>query len=264
MRLSSLLPLLAALAGPVPQALAKVVTREVDYRDGDTVLKGYLAYDDATSAKRPGVLVAPEWWGLNDYAKKRARDVAALGYVALAIDVYGNGTVVTTPEAAGKLAGQYKGDRALMRRRVLAAFDTLAKDPHVDVSRLAAIGYCFGGTTVLELARSGAATKGTISFHGGLDTPTPEDARNIKGKVLVLTGGDDPHVPPAQVDAFEDEMRKAKVDWEVTSYGGAVHAFTNPASGNDPKNGVAYNAEADKRSFAAMEAFFKEIFQPAK
>ena len=264
MRLSSLLLLVAAVAGTVPQALAKVVTKEVDYKDGDTVLKGYMAYDDAVKGKRPGVLVAPEWWGLNDYTKKRARDVAELGYVALAMDVYGNGTAVTTPEEAGKLAGQYKGDRALMRRRALAAFDTLAKDPHVDTAHIAAIGYCFGGTTVLELARSGAAVKGTVSFHGGLDTPTPDDAKNIKGKVLVLTGGDDPNVPPAQVDAFEDEMRSAKVDWQLTSYGGAVHAFTNPASGNDPAKGVAYNAEADKRSFVAMEAFFKEIFHPAK
>ena len=148
----------------------------------------------------------------------------------------------------------------MIRARANAGLDTLAASPLVDTSRLAVIGYCFGGTAALELARSGANLLGTVSFHGGLDTPNPADARNIRGKVLALHGADDPHVPPEQVAAFQQEMRQAKVDWEMVYYGGAVHAFTNPDSGNDPSKGVAYNAEADRRSWEEMKLFFAEIF----
>ena len=175
--------------------------------------------------------------------------------------MYGNGEVAKTPEEAGALAGKFRGDRRLMRDRLGAGLAVLRDNKLTDPKRLAAIGYCFGGTTVLELARSGADIAGVVSFHGGLDTANPADAKNIRCKVLVLHGADDPHVPPEQVLAFQDEMRKAGVDWQMIFYGGAVHSFTNPASGSDNSKGVAYNERADKRSWEAMELFFSEIFR---
>ena len=241
-------------------ASAAVHTETVTYKQGNATLKGYLAYDDASTEERPAVLIAPEWWGLNDHMKNTAERIAALGYVAFAADIYGDGKVTTDAGEAGKLAGLYKGDRKLMRARTEAALRTLLKQKYVDSKRVAAIGYCFGGTCVLELARSGADINGVVTFHGGLDTPTPADAKNIKAKVLVLTGGDDGYVPPQQVNAFEDEMRKGKVDWQVVSYGNAVHGFTNPSAGTDNSKGYAYNAAADHRSWQAMQDFFNEIF----
>jgi dienelactone hydrolase len=240
---------------------AELHTQHIEYKDGDTVLKGYLAYDAASKTKRPGIVVVHEWWGLNDYAKHRADMLAQLGYVAFAVDMYGDGRVATTPEEAGKLAGAVKGDRQLMCARVTAGLDVLRKHPLCDAKRIAAIGYCFGGTTVLELARSGADMAGVVSFHGGLDTPNPAEPGKIKCKVLVCAGADDPYVPAAQVAAFEDEMRIAGADWQLISYSGAVHSFTNPNSGNDPSKGVAYNERADKRSWEAMKQFFAEIFK---
>lgn len=242
-------------------AEAKIVTRTVDYRQGDTVLEGYLAYDDAAPGKRPGVLVVHEWNGLGDYVRKRVEQLARLGYVAFGADIYGKGIRPATPEAAAREAGKYRGaDRQLLRARARAGLDELLKQPKVDSGRVAAIGYCFGGTAVLELARSGADLLGVVSFHGGLDTPDPADAKNIRAKVLALHGADDPHVPPQQVAAFQEEMRKGGVDWQMVIYGGAVHSFTNPASGNDPSKGVAYNEKADRRSWEAMKVFFAEIF----
>jgi len=242
-------------------AFAGVVGKTVDYRQGDTVLEGYLAYDDSVKGKRPGVLVIHEWTGLGPYEKKRADQLAALGYVAFAADIYGRGVRPAGPELAAKEAAKYRGsDRGLFRSRGAAGLEKLASFPQVDPQRLAVIGYCFGGTGALELARSGAKLLGTVSFHGGLDTPDPADARNIRGKVLVLHGADDPHVKPAQVEAFQQEMRQAKVDWQMNYYGGAVHSFSNPKSGNDPSKGVAYNEKADRRSWEAMKQFFHEIF----
>jgi dienelactone hydrolase len=187
--------------------------------------------------------------------------LASLGYVALAIDMYGKGVRPQSNEEAGKQAGIYKSDRKLMRSRAQAGLDFLRKHELVDVTRLAAIGFCFGGTTVLELARSGAELDGVVSFHGGLDTPNPADAENIKCKILVLHGGDDPFVPKEHVEAFEEEMRQAGVDWQLIAYGGAVHSFTNPAAGNDNSKGAAYNETADKRSWQALQDFFNEIFK---
>ena len=240
---------------------SNIHTELVSYKDGDVELQGYLSYDETLSSLRPGVLVVHEWMGLNEYAKHRADMLAELGYVAFAVDIYGKNNIPTSMQEAATTAGNFKNDRQLLRRRILLGLDELKKRPNVDVNKIAAIGYCFGGTTVLELARSGADIKGVVSFHGGLDTPTPEDAKNIKSKVLVLTGGDDPTVPPSQVEAFEKEMRDANVDWQVKVYGGAVHSFSNPASGNDNSTGVAYNAKADKRSWEDMKLFFNEIFQ---
>lgn len=248
---------LLVLAGSVE---AKLVTKTVEYRQGDAVLAGYLAYDDATRGKRPGVLVVHEWNGLGPYVQKRVEQLARLGYVAFGADIYGKGIRPATREESAKTAGKYRSDRQLLRDRARAGLDELRKQPMVDTGRLAAIGYCFGGTTVLELARSGADLRGVVSFHGGLDTPNPADAKNIRAKVLVLHGADDPRVPPEQVAAFQDEMRKANVDWYMTMYGSAVHTFTNPEAGNDPSKGNAYNEKADRRSWEAMKQFFVEIF----
>lgn len=250
-----LLPLLFAGV-----ARAALHTEVVPYKHGDANLEGYLAYDDSTPTKRPGVLVVHEWMGHDTYVRKRAEQLAGLGYVAFALDMYGKDVHPKTPQEAGAIAGKYKKDRQLMRARANAGLDVLRAQPLVDAKRIAAIGYCFGGTTVLELARGGADVAGVVSFHGGLSTDTPTDAKNIKGKVLVLHGADDPHVKPEEVLAFEDEMRTSGVDWQLVAYGGAVHGFTNPANGSDKSRGVAYDAKADRRSFQAMRDFFNEIF----
>ena len=242
-------------------AEAAVKTKIVEYKQGDTVLEGYLAWDSAKSVKRPGVLVVHEWTGINDHIRQRTEMLAKLGYVAFAADIYGTGVRPAAQADAAKTAGIYKNDRALMRARARAGLEELKKQRFVDPQRLAAIGFCFGGTTVLELARDGADLNGIVSFHGGLATPTPQDARNIKGKVLALHGADDPFVKADEVAAFQDEMRKATVDWQFVSYGNAVHSFTNIAAGNDNSKGAAYNEKADKRSWQAMKDFFAEVFK---
>jgi dienelactone hydrolase len=245
-----------------PASSAAIRTEAITYKHGDVRLIGYLAYDDSFKGKRPGVLLVHEWWGLNEYIKNRSMQIASLGYIAFAADIYGDGFSTKDPSQAGAFAGKFRGgDRKLLRERVNAGLKVLMDQSLVDKRKIAAIGYCFGGTTVLELARSGAEIAGVVSFHGGLDTPNPDDARNIKAKVLILHGADDPNVPVMQVNAFEDEMRKTKVDWQMVSYGGAVHSFTNPDSGSDPSRGVAYNEKADKRSWEHMKVFFAEIFK---
>ena len=253
---AGMLLLCLALAGV---SSAAIHTETVPYKCGDVTLKGYLAYDDTTTAKRPGVLVAPEWWGLNDYARMRAEKVAGLGYVALAIDLYGDGKTTTSFDEATKLSGALRGT-PLMRERARAAFDVLAKNPLVDPARIAAIGYCFGGTTVLELAYSGAPLKGVVTFHGGLTTPTPEDVANIKAKFLILHGADDTFETPEQIAAFQDAMRKGAFDWQMVYFGGAVHSFTNPNSNSYNMKGVGYNEKADKRSWEYMKTFLSELF----
>ncbi len=238
---------------------AKIVTQIVDYQQGDTPLEGYIAYDDSVSGPRPGVLIVHQWLGLTNYEKHRAEQLAQLGYVAFCADIYGKGIHPKDTGEAGALAGKYKSDRQLLRARANAALDTLKKNPLVDTSKVAAIGYCFGGTTVIELALSGADVNGVVSFHGGLDAPTPADAKNIKCKVLALAGADDPFQKPEDLTAFESEMRDAKVDWQIAFYGGAVHSFTQPDPGF-VNPGAHYNEKADKRSWQAMKDFFAEIF----
>ena len=240
---------------------AAVKTKIVEYKQGDTILEGYLAWDDAKNAKRPGVLVVHEWTGINDHIRQRTEMLAKLGYVAFAADIYGKGIRPTAQADAAKTAGIYKDDRPLLRARARAGLEVLKKQKLVDSQRMAAIGYCFGGTTVLELARDAADLKGVASFHGGLSTPTPQDAKNIKAKVLVLHGADDPFVNAGEVAAFQDEMRKGGVDWQFISYGNAVHSFTNKAAGTDNSKGAAYNEKADRRSWEAMRTFFMEIFK---
>ena len=240
-------------------AQAKLVTKTIEYKQGDTTLEGYLAYDDSFSGKRPGVLIVHQWMGLTDYEENRAAMLANLGYVAFCADIYGKGIRPQNYKDAGAEASKYKTDRALLRLRVNVGLDELKKCELVDTQRVAAIGYCFGGTTVIELARSGAELNGIVSFHGGLDSPTPADGKNIKCKVLVCHGADDPFEKAEDLAAFEKEMRDADVDWRLIKYGGAVHSFTQPmANGSLP--GAKYNARADKRSWADMKSFFAEIF----
>ncbi len=253
----------AALGFLATSARAEIVTRTVEYRQGDTLLEGYLAYDSAGPARKPGVLVVHDWLGVSADTRKRVEQLARMGYVAFAADIYGKGVRPPTGEEAGPLAGSYKNDRALLRARVRAGFDELARQPNVNAARIAAIGYCFGGTTVLELARSGAPAVGFVSFHGGLDSPAPADGKNIRGKVLALHGADDPYVPAADLAAFEQEMRSNGVDWQLVQYGGAVHSFTIVGAGNDNSKGAAYNAAADRRSWKAMEDFFAEVLSGA-
>jgi len=239
---------------------AKVVTRTVEYRQDGTVMRGFLAYDDGLKGKRPGVLVVHEWWGLNDFAKDQAAKLAGLGYVALAADMYGGGVTTGDREEAGKLAGALRGKPELLRVRAQAALDFLAADPRVDPKRLAAIGFCFGGTTVLELAYSGSDLAGVASFHGNLPSPQAGDLKRLKARILVLHGADDPHVPPADIAAFEQAMRQAGADWQMVFFGGAVHSFTNPAAGDNKAAGVAYDARTARRAWRYMQEFFREIF----
>src|SRR5580700_7792251 len=230
----------ALLAGAV-SAQAAIQMKTIDYKQGDTALEGVLVWDDSVSGPRPGVLVVHQWLGLTDYEKHRAAMLAQLGYVAFCADIYGKGARPKDVSEAGAAAGKYKSDRALLRQRVNAGLDELKQSELVDTKRVAAIGYCFGGTTVIELARSGAELNGIVSFHGGLDSPNPADGKNIKCKVLICHGANDPFEKPEHLAAFEDEMRNADVDWRLIMYGGAVHAFTQTNMDGIAVPGAKYN-----------------------
>ena len=251
--------LLPAFFAVVSTLSAAVVEKSLEYKVGEVVCEGWQAYDDAVTGKRPGVLIIHQWTGVSDHEKEAARKLAALGYNVLVADIYGKG-IRPQPPAAGKEAGKYKADRALLRARANAALDVLARDTRTDAAKLAATGYCFGGTAVIELARSGAPVKGVVSFHGGLDSPSPADGKHIKAKVLALHGADDPYVPAKDVAAFESEMKSSGVDYVLIKYVGAVHSFTHKAAGNDNSKGAAYNAAADRDSWLEMEKFLKRLF----
>jgi len=245
-------------------AWGKTIREQVEYQVGDTQMRGVLIYDETISALRPGLVLVPNWMGINAANLAQAETIAGSRYVVFVADMYGVEVRPSDAKAAGAASGAVKSDRALMRKRVNAALDQLKQTKLVlDPSRLGAIGFCFGGTAVLELARSGSALQGVVSFHGGLDSPKAEDAKQIKAKVLVLHGADDPYVPEAQVNAFEQEMRAAKtIDWQLVSYGGAVHSFTDPDA-NSPGQ-AQFNPVVSKRAFAAMEVFFNEAFAGVK
>lgn len=258
MRILSLLSLLILAS---VSAHAEIRTETVEYRDGDTVLEGLIAYDSKSAAKRPGVVIVHDWHGVGDQVRASATELAKLGYTAFVADIYGKGVRPKDAQSAGAESGKYKDNRQLLRRRASLALDELKKHKTVDSNRLGAMGYCFGGTTSLEMARAGLPLKGVVSFHGNLDTTVPADAKSLKAQVLVLHGAADPFVPDEQVKAFVDEMNKAKATWELVSYSGAVHSFTKKAAGNDPSKGQAYNARADKRSWVAMTSFFEDVFK---
>lgn len=231
----------------------------VSYKEGDVELEGYIARDSKTAKKQPVVLIVHDWMGNGDFSKEKAKKIAELGYVGFAVDIYGKGIRPTSTNEAQALSGEYKNHRDRLRARARAAYDYVRTLPYVDSKKIAVMGYCFGGTTALELARSGAVLSGAISFHGGLSTPTPDDAKKIKAPLLVLHGADDPYVPAEEVAAFKKEMADAKVKMEFVAYPGAVHSFTNPAAGTDNSKGAAYNADADKKSWEEMQKFFKRI-----
>ena len=238
---------------------AKIISQNVEYKHEDTVLEGYLAYDDAAKGKRPGVLVVHEWWGLNDYVRMRVDKLATLGYVAFALDMYGKGIWTDQASKAQELSGHLRG-KPIMRQRARTGLEILRNHEQVDSANIAAIGYCFGGTTVLELAYSGADIAGVVSFHGGLTVPKPEDMSRIKAKILVLHGANDGFISSENIAAFQEGVGKAGADWQMIYYGGAKHSFTNPAADKKNINGLAYSPSADERSWKHMQLFFDEIF----
>ena len=244
-------------------ALAAIKGQPVSYNAGDLTLNGYIAYDDSTSSKRPGILVVHEWWGHNEYARKRAEMLAELGYTALAVDMYGEGRVADHPEDAGKFAAEVRQNLPEARKRFAAAMRLLHNHPTVDPQRIAAIGYCFGGGVVLQMARLGLDLDAVISFHGSLATDNPVSAGIVKARILVCDGAEDKFSTPEQIQSFLREMKGAGVDYKFVSYPGAKHSFTNPDADiyaqkfNIP---VGYNAEADKRSWQDMQNFLKESF----
>lgn len=242
-------------------ANAAIVKKEVEYNLAGKKYEGYVAYDDAVKTPMPGVLVTHNWMGVTDETKSKVDQLAALGYTAFAVDIYGKGVRPKNPEEASALATGFKKDRVPLRNRMQQGLKVLREMKNVDKSKIAVVGYCFGGTAALELGRAGADVKAIVTFHGGLDSPKPEDGKKIKARVLALHGADDPFVPAGDLAAFEDEMRKAKVDWQLVKYGGAVHSFTDKGAGSDNSKGQAYNASADKRSWEAMRSFLSENFQ---
>jgi dienelactone hydrolase len=252
---------LTLLAATLAAATGLHAGQALDYKDGKTALQGYLSApsDADKDHKRPGVLIIHQWMGLTDYEKGRADQIAKdLDYVALAADVYGP-DMPKDMAAAGPAAGKYKGDLKLYRARVKAGLDALLKQPGVDPKNVAVIGYCFGGTGALEAARAQMPVKAVVTFHGGL-AYAGKERQPLKASILALHGADDPFVKPEEVAAFEQEMRERKADWQLIKYSGAVHAFTQPMAGNDNSKGAAYNAVADRRSWAAFKAFLADQF----
>lgn len=255
--------LLVALAIAAASTRAELVRQPVEYKDGDTVLEGQLVYNDAARGVRPGLVMFHAWSGISSYEMMRAEQFAQMGLVVLVADVYGKGVRPADMEARTVETTKYRSNRALMRSRARAALDVLRVRENVNTERIAAIGFCFGGTVALELTRDGAPLAGVISVHGGLDTPHP-DASRVRCPVLVLHGGNDPFVPDSQVQTFRDEMRSAKVDWQIVEYGGAVHAFTDPGAGADVTRGAAYDERATRRAIAEIRRFLRDAMEPAR
>jgi dienelactone hydrolase len=255
---------LALLYLSTASAFAAVQGKEVSYNANGTTLKGYIAYDDAAKGKRPAVLVVHEWWGHNAYARKRADMLAELGYVALAVDMYGDGKLALHPDDAGKFAGEVSKNKPMAKARFEAAMKVLRKNKHVDSHKLAAVGYCFGGSVVLNMAREGEDLKGVASFHGGLGTDAPAQSGKVKAQVISFTGADDKMIPTAQVEGFKQEMEKAGVKYRTVVYPNTMHSFTNPDADEYGKKfnlPLAYNAEADKDSWAQLQVFLADVLR---
>lgn len=241
-----------------------IITEKIEYKEGSSILEGFLVYDsekvNSKNVKLPAIIIVHDWMGVSDYVKMRAEQVAKLGYVAFVADIYGKGNRPKDAKEAAEIAGKYRsGDRKSLRARGEAAYNEIKKNKFVDPSKITAIGYCFGGSTVLEMARSGLSLNAVISFHGGLATGNLNDAKNIKSKLLILHGAIDPFVSNDEVNVFQKEMNDAKIDYQFISYSGAVHAFTQKLAGNDITKGAAYNEKADERSFLAMKNFLQEV-----
>ena len=251
---------LAGMAYAGPQIKGMVV----EYSASGVTMKGYLAYDDSIRGKRPGVLVVHEWWGLNDYARMRARMLAELGYTALALDMYGEGKQAMHPDDAGKFSSGLMKNFDVAKTRFMAALEYLKKQPAVDPANIAAIGYCFGGGIVLNMARQGVDLKGVASFHGSLTPVKPAEPGMVKAKILVLHGADDKFITPEQIEAFKQEMKAAGADFRFISYPGAIHSFTNPDADTYGKKynlPLGYNADADRKSWEELKQFLRGIFQ---
>lgn len=245
-------------------AVAEVRTESVPYRHGDLQLEGFLAWDDAVSGKRPGVLVVHEWWGLNEYVRRRATQLARLGYVAFALDMYGKGRVTDHPDQAGAWMKAVQADVQGWRERALAGLEVLRHHERVDGHRLAAIGYCFGGATVLQLAYGGAPVKGVVSFHGALPLPSLTRAPRGAPRILLAHGNADPFVPEQQVARLRAKLDAAGFDWRLVVYAGARHGFTNPKAGAYGLDALRYDERADARSWKHMQLFFDEIFSASR
>lgn len=242
---------------------AEIITKVVNYSDGEISMKGYLAFDNSIKTKLPGVIVVHEWWGHDEFAKERARALAKLGYHAIALDMYGNGKNASHPKDAGAFSGEVKKNMAVAEKRFMAAYKLLQQQDNIDNNKMAAIGYCFGGGIVLEMARRGVKLDAVVSFHGSLGTKSVAKKGAIKAKILVLNGKDDPFVKASAISAFKKEMKAAKVDFKFINYAGAKHSFTNPGA---DKNGakfklpLAYNKNADKKSWDEMKRLFAKVF----
>ena len=243
-----------------PTGLAKVQTKVIPYQDGDVQLEGVLAWDDASTGTRPGVLVVHEWWGLNEYARDRARQLAKLGYVAFAVDMYGKDNVTTHPDQAGKWMKQVQASVSHWQARAIKGLAVLRSQDHVDRHNIAAIGYCFGGATVIQLAYSGAEVKGVVSFHGALPLPTAQQANKVKAKMLIAHGNADPFLKEEHIQKFRNALDKSSIDWHMVLYAGARHSFTNPGADAHGMDALKYDQQADERSWAHMQLFFDEIF----
>jgi dienelactone hydrolase len=241
---------------------AAIKTETVTYKEGQAELEGYIAYDDTKTSPMPAVIIVHDWMGPGEYTQMRAKQLAELGYYAFAADIYGKSVRPKNAEEAGKIAGEFRnGDRRLLRARGKAAYDFVKKQKQVQKSKISAMGYCFGGSAVLEMGRAGLPLKGILSFHGGLSNPHPKDTKNIKSKLLVMHGAIDPYVSAEEVASFKKELDEAKIDYELIMYSGAVHAFTQKHVGNNIKSGAAYNESANRRSFESMKDFLTEVNQ---
>ncbi len=252
---------LLILVGIPPLVEAKVQSKVVPYSYGEESFEGFMAWDNSVKGKRPGILVVHEWWGLNDYARSRAEQLAEMGYMAFAVDMYGKGKVTTHAAKAGEWAKQTTSNMDEWLGRAQEGLKLLQANPMADSARLAAIGYCFGGATVMQLVYGGAPVKGVVSFHGSLPLPSNSQAISHTPKVLIAHGAADPFLTADHIGQFKTALEKAEIDWQMIQYGGAQHSFTNPSADQYGLEGAKYHKQADQRSWAHMQQFFDELFE---